>query len=725
MRWQRAAQAAIAVFVIGFIAMLATSLRRQQAVPPQQAPPQREQPTAAVETPGGIDTKYSDASGRVLFGVKATKHFAYPDGRNVLAGEIEITTTRKGKPMVVKADNGEFMPKDSDIEWATFRGNVRLTTEGGAELRADEAKYTKADGIVTIPGRVEFAKGRMKGSGVGATYDQNREVLWIKDQARVDVAPASGGDGGLEATARAIGLARAEHYIRLEGDARITGEGRVAEANDITVRLTDDDERVRLLELRGNSRITGGSGGPQAMSARDIDMAYAGDGRTLQHAGLVENAVVQLAGSGTGAGNRITGSAIDIGLGPDGSTITSLAAANPVQVDLPAEGDAPAKTIRSAALTAAGAPGTGLQNATFSGGVEYRETRAARPKLAAIDRTARSETLIVETKPGLGAIQKADFRGNVKFTDPPDFVGEAQQGIYHLAQDRLELMSAAGQPGPASPTVTDGKVSVAARTIQFSLSTREMSAETNVRSTMRSGDRATGRSGGRGKLPSMLAQDEPVNVTANRLVYKGAGSAAEYSGNVVLWQGKDTTIKAAAMSIDDKTGNLTATGNAVTTFAFEETDSKTATRKRELTTGSAEQFTYVDARRLATYTGKAHIQGAQGDVTGEKIELFMKAGVNELERAEAYGANGSVQVREGNRIAKGSHLTYTAADDLYLMIGTPVEVIEEKNRTCTLTVGNTVTFNRATERARVDGSASGNIQMSAKTLKACPPGLIR
>jgi lipopolysaccharide transport protein LptA len=718
MRWQRVAQAAIAVFVIGFIALLATSLRRQQP-PSQQPPPQREEPTAAVETPGGIDHRFTDATGRVLFAVKAAKHFVYPEGRNVVSGDVEITTTRSGKDLVMKAGNGEFMPEEGDLKWAKFRGNVRLTAGGGARIDAEEATYTKEDGIVTIPGRVEFAKGRMKGSGVGGTYDLNREVFWVREQARIDVAPVEG-QGALEATAGAIGLARAEHYVRLETRARMTGDGRIAEADDIVVRLTDDDERVRVLELRGNSRITGTAGGPQAMSARDIDMIYAGDGRTLQQAKLVENAVADLPGGKGGAGKRIAGQTIDIGLGPDGSTVTSLTANDRVQVDLPAEGTAPAKTIRSTALQAAGADGSGLQSATFGGGVEYRETRAAAGNAAAVDRTARSVTLAVETQPGLGAIQKADFRGNVTFTDPPDFTAEAQRGIYHVAQDRLELMPAEGQPGPASPTVTDGRVSVAARTVQFSLATRGMAAETNVRSTIQP---AKKKAGSGGRLPSMLAQDEPVNVTSNRLDYTGAKSAAVYSGSVTLWQGADTTIKAATISIDDQSGNLTATENVATAFVFEQTDRKTGTKRRESTTGTADTFEYVDAKRLATYTGNAHIRGPQGDVTGAKIELFMKANTNELERAEAYGANGEVQVREGKRIAKGSHLTYTASNDTYLMVGTPVEVTEEKNGTCTLTLGATVTFNRTTEHAKVEGR--GKTQMQSQTLKACPAELKR
>ncbi len=602
-----------------------------------------------------------------------------------------------------------------------FRGNVRLTGAGGLEMKTAEATYTHADGMVVVPGAVEFAKGRMTGSGVGATYDQKRDVFWIKDKARIDVTPAKDGTGGLEATAASIGLARAEHYIQLQGSARITGEGRVVEASDIMVRLTDDDERVRMLELRGNSRITGGAAGPTAMSARDIDLTYGEDGRTLQHARLVENAAVQLAGA---AGKRISGNTIDIGLGPDGSTMTSLTANERVQVDLPAEGEAAAKTIRSAALTAAGANGGGLQAATFSGGVNYRETRAGRRNVPASERQATSQTLIIETQPGLGAIQKADFRGNVRFTEAPDFVAEGQQGIYDVARDRLDLVPADGQPGPASPTVADGRVTVAARTIQFSLTTRELAADTRVRSTIHPQKGKSGRGAREGKLPSMLASDQPVNVTSNRLAYNGASSKAVYTGNVVLWQGVDTKITAPTIEIDDKAGNLAASGGVTTVFMFQETDPKTGARRADRTTGASDTFTYDDTRRLATYTTKATITGLQGIVSGEKIELFMKGSVNELERAEAYGTNGNVTVREGNRLVTGAHLTYTAADDQYLMVGTPVEVIEAKNGSCTSTLGQTATFNRATERASVQGSAGG-VPMNSSGSKPCPAGFAR
>jgi lipopolysaccharide transport protein LptA len=716
MRWQRGAQAIIAIFVIGFVVVLVMTLRQERVTPSQDPPPARMDKEATVETPGGIDTRHTDASGRVVFALKAMKHLRYPDGRNVVSDNVEITTSRHDKNLVVKADHGELMPEGNDLKWGRFRGHVGLTTDGGVTVEAGEAHYTKENGMVTIPGPMTFTKGRMRGSGVGATYDQNREVLWILDQATIAVAPGTDGLGGLDATAAKIGLAQADHYITLDGAGRIEGEGRVTHADVITVRLDEDGERVRMLELRGHSGITGGQGGPQAMSASDIDLTYAEDGRTLQVARLVQNAVLQLPGEG-GAGRRIAGNAIDLALAPDGATVTNLTANERVQVDLPADAQTPAKRIRAATLVAVGAPGRGLEKATFAGGVDYEETRPAGRGVAAVNRTARSLKLLIETKPGLGALEKADFRGNVVFNDAPEFKGEAAQGVYHIAGDRLELMPADGEPGP-SARVTDGRMSVQARTIGLTLSTHEMTADTRVRSTILA-QKSPGTRGAEARIPSMLAQDQEVNVTSNRLQYKN--TSATYSGNVTLWQGK-TRIKAPTIVIDEKSGNLTASEGVATVFLFDDVDSKTGVRTSTESTGKADTFAYDDAKRLATYTGKAQIQGGLGNLAGDRILLFMKASQNELERTEAFGANGSVVVREGARIANGDHLTYTAVDDTYVMTGILVEVVEEKEGTCTKTQARSVRFSRSSETAQFEGTEI--FPHTARTLP-CPPELTR
>jgi lipopolysaccharide transport protein LptA len=726
MTWQKKARLAIAVFVVGFVTMVVITLRRPKPVVVEPPAPVQTAGNPIVETKGRLVYDHFK-DGKIVFSVRADDgQLVFADGRTVYRKATLNLPERNGRAVSVHADEAEILGKTgAAVGKANLKGNVRLTTSDGVDVRADEAVYSDDEGKLTIPGPVEFARGRLKGKGNGATYETDREILWLLEQAHITVAPDARGEGAMDATAGAAGLARAEHYARLVRSARIVASGRIIEADDITIRLTGDDERVRVLELRANSRITGGA---QAMSARDIDLTYGADGRALESARLVDNAVVQLPAAGGNPGRRIAARTIDLGLSPDGQTVTSLSASENVQVDLPAEGETAARRIRSATLTAAGAPDSGLQNATFAGDVDYRETRAATAKLAAVNRVARASRLVVETAPGLGAIQQADFRGDVHITDGPSIVAQATRVLYRVADDRMDLSPGeAGDKGPESQ-VTDGRITVRARTIELTPGTRRMKAETQVRSTFQpkpaqarpaSSDPVTQPAQAAGttgdpRMPSMLAQDKPVNVTANRLDYQGALGLATYSGNARLWQ-DGTTIKAATLILDDTKGNLRGELEVTTLMMISEVDPKTKVRRETETIGRAQTFVYDDAKRLATYTTKANINGAQGDLRADTIELYLAAQSNELERAEADGA---VTVKEAGRTATGTHLIYTAANDTYEMtgtVGTPVIVIEEKDGQCTRTQGTRLRFTRAVEGIRMDDMQS----------RPCTPGTAR
>ena len=89
---------------------------------------------------------------------------------------------------------------------------------------------------------------------------------------------------------------------------------------------------------------------------------------------------------------------------------------------------------------------------------------------------------------------------------------------------------------------------------------------------------------------------------------------AVYIGNSRLWQG-DTKINGDTIVVDDKTGNLEATHER----AYGDDDGRRGSRRRPCasppkSTGESETFVYDDAKRLATYTGKAHLIGSQGDI---------------------------------------------------------------------------------------------------------------
>jgi hypothetical protein len=93
-------------------------------------------------------------------------------------------------------------------------------------MSTDEATYSNGEQIVRAPHKVEFSKGAMSGSGVGMTYDQKRDVLWLLDQVDITVAPdKKTNDPGAKITCGAIGFARREKYMRFERDVSIRRGG--------------------------------------------------------------------------------------------------------------------------------------------------------------------------------------------------------------------------------------------------------------------------------------------------------------------------------------------------------------------------------------------------------------------------------------------------------------------------------------------------------------------
>ena len=699
MRWQKAARLVIAAFVIVFVAVVVVALRRPAPADGPATTP-RTRPDTIAETRGGTTKRYSP-DGEETFTLDFEDQLAYPDGRNILKNATIRLPEENGRRINVTGGEMQIvMGEGGGLSTVNATHGVKLEGSDGLVVTSDRASFDEQSGILTAPGDVQFARGRMSGSGTGATYDRNRDVLWLLANARIDVTPDPAGGGAIQATASSAGLARAEHYINLAGGARIVTDGRTLAARNMTIHLTEDDRAVRTMALRGDSRITGSGSGAAAedMAAQDIDLTYSPDGRTLQQAKLMEKADVQLAG----AGKRITARLIELHLGPDGSTVTTLNADEKVQLSLPAAGAEPARRIDAATLRSGGPEG--IQTAAFAGGVTFKELRAGGRGAPPAERTGRSQTLVVETQPGLGDIKQADFRGNVQIQDG-NTSAEGKRAIYHVAADAFDLIPSPGDAGPPS-SVNDGRVLVNARTIKFTVGTRKLDADTDVRSSLQPQARgeekrqgakgsppASGKDGGR--LPSMLKENEPVNVTANRLAYDGAAGLATYEGDARLFQGQ-TQIQADTIVIDDRSGNLTARGRVRSVMFFEETDAKTKATRLVPTRATSETLVYTEDKRIATYTagpsGKANVVGPQGDVTADRIELFLKEGSNELERAEAHVG---VTAREGTRIATGTHLVYTTANETYVMNGSPVEIEEKMPGECRVTVATSVTFRKS------------------------------
>ena len=548
------------------------------------------------------------------------------------------------------------------------------------------------------------------------TYDEKQDILSLLERAVVKVAPGKDTGGGADITAGSAVYARRDKHMRFEGSVRLIREGRTVEADTATAFLSGDESRLERMELRGRSRITtadAAEGALQEMAARDMDLAYAADGETLERAVLKGSGTIVMAGA---AGRRIAGELVDIAFGAD-SNVTALTARDRVQLTMPAHRDTPERIIRAAAMQGKGPPGQGLTSALFSGGVEFRET----PSGGTL-RVARASTLDLAMTPGTGAIEEARFSGSTRFEEG-NLRAAAADGRYRIGDGLLELT---GSEGTRDPRVQDERITVDAKRINLTFAGPALVATTEVRSVMqpaaekqpataaaaapaatsppvrpaaRDPKRPAGGSSAPAPqdrtVPGMLKDDEPVYVTGAALDYDGARAFATYTGGARLWQG-DTTIQGDTIVLDEHSGDLKASGSVRSTFVLEQLDRRRS-RRKSTSIASAKDLHYEDALRRATYTTDAHVNGPQGDCRADKIEMYFVEGGGALERAEAYR---DVKLLTDARTSSGDRMTYFAADERYIMVGAPVRILEE----CRETTAKTLTFWRSTDRILADGN---------------------
>jgi lipopolysaccharide export system protein LptA len=697
-KWLRRARLAIGVFVIVFAIALTFAFRRR--TPPVAAPVVHTEPGAVVESLAGHIVRFSSA--REDVSIDYERQLTYSDGSTKMINVKVVSVEKSGsRTFTITGQNGQLEQNESVMR---LDGDVRLAASDGLTARTEHASYTQNDGMVRAAGPVTFARARLTGSGIGMTYDKNLDALAILDQAIVRVAPDAQGGGGLDISSGAATFARRDHVVRFERSMHVQRADQVIDADNGVALLTPDSNHVESIDLHGTARITASTpaaGGLQALTGDAMTLKYAGTGDVLQHVLITGSSVLKLAGEAGKPGREITAQTIDITLAPDGSTPIALSGHENVLLTFPADAGTAARTVHADDLHAKGDASHGLTHAQFTGVVDYREHGPD------VNRAAKSEVLDVVLTPGMGEIDDAKFSRHVRFEEG-SMAATAAEARYLVGKGTLELSGT--DAASRTPHVVNEQIKIDATHIDVTLAGPKMKAAGSVKSELQPPKQDAP---GGGKLPSMLKQDQPVNVTANALDYDGTASRATYTGAAQLWQ-SDTSVKGASITIDDKTGDLSATGPVTTTTMLEQTNDDTKKKERVRSIATAGAFKYDDAQRRATYTGDAHMSGPQGDMTAAKIELYLKPSGDEVERAESHDDANTMTLREQSRTTTGVHLTYTAADEQYVVTGRPVKIVDQCGRE---TTGGTLIFHKATDSIVVDGKG---FRTQTKGGGACP-----
>ncbi len=698
--WQRKARLVIAVAAVALaIVVVLAFKKREPAVAARPIVPA--DPKAVVESAKGFTFRWNRTQEEVRIDYQTARNYA--DG-SIKAAGVKITTVRAGgRTFIVTGKQGEIGPSETNF---SLVGEVHVAASDGLNVRTERADYTDADALVRAAGPVEFGRGRMTGTGRGFVYAKNVDMLTIMNDATVHVAPDAKGAGAMDVSASRAEFDRPAKLIRFIGNVTVTRGGETIAADSAVAHLSDDEERVQAVELEGHARTTQSkpeAGGLKGLAGRAINLAYAADGETLEHAVVTGDASLRVAGDKNQADRQISANTLDVAMAPDGTTPTLLTARDNVQLALPGDRGVLGRTITAKTLDGQGEAGRGLTRAHFSGGVQFRERGGD------IDRTGRADALDATLTPGIGQITEARFARGVRFEEK-GMVAVAAAARYVLDSGTLELSGT--EAATPTPHVVNDRISVYASRIDVTFDGPLVKAAGAVKSELMPPKKDVGQATNKAaKMPSMFKQDQIVAATSSELAYDGAASTATYSGAALLWQG-ETSIKAATITLNEKSGDLSATGPVVTTIAFDQ-EQKDKGKTRVRSTATAKEFAYEDTGRRATYTGDAHVTGPQGDMTAATVELYLKASGDELDRAEAYD---SVTLRDQNRETRGTRMTYLSAGDRYIVTGSPVTIKDECNRE---TTGQKVTFDKITDTIVVDGAERSRTQTkSAGT--TCP-----
>ena len=734
MTWQKPARIAVAIVGLASAAGVYFVMGQRRVAPPS-APIMSRVPDANVELSDCNLMNFPGLSKN--FEVECEHLAQYPDGATKLTGVKIRIHKAEGRTFTVLGTEAKVGKGETQFE--VFGTPLRLEDSDGFWLETDRATVSRLDQISHVPGAATFGKGRMSGSGTGFSYDNNREVLLISQQARVRTVDERG-KVVTDLASNTATLDRLQHLLTLDTDVHVIREDQVIDADHASGRLSASNDIVTLIELFGNSRV---SGGPSidAMSARDITLDYTEDGKTLEASKLVGAASIAMKGEGEGAGRRIQGEIVDVTLAPDG-TLTSVSArpgAEPdakVRLDLPASGDAPARSITARTLDGTGQPGKGLTQTTFTGGVLYEE-HALRSKAAAVDkqtgmRTARSQRL--EASLADDAVTDAVFSIDTTFEDA-GLKACAAQANYNPQKGTLVL---SGATKAGAPMVADEQMAIEAPKIDVALDTRKMTAlgsrteklttfmrSPRVQRCKPSTERPKSEQSA-SKVPGLLKSDVQTTVVVlpksaagvPSLVYDSQSGLAIYSGGRATLEQEDASIVADRLSLDQNKADLTATGSAFTKLRIDD----------KVSEGRAHEVHYVDATRKLTYSTQPKTPGTEVSLRSEdsviragNIVVTLAAKEN---KAETMIARGNVRAVEGPQNVIGATLEYTASDDRFKVKGDgsrPAAAASLEDGRCRISTAELITFGKGSSNVSAEGEQSRSRTEPAKAGACTPP----
>jgi lipopolysaccharide export system protein LptA len=659
---------------------------------------------------------------RYLFLLTASRSELYDDGHHELKDvALEVYGDNKQPQGNVRAANCVY---DQMKGLVIFKNQVVATTWDNLSLQTERMVYDQNTGIIQTDQKVEFERRNLTGGVVGVEVRTRpgEEQVVLKQQVSVTIAPGSASPPDLiQIRSHSAYAMKSDSTIRLVGDVSLTQATEALTADRMTA-LFNSQHRLQMVKAEGRAVMQSRSE-RRTSEVRAEGMEFSFDQQQrLQRAVAFGDAAAKVvevqqvrqvraprieaefapSSSSTVAVSRLIGDhgRVEVRFSPTGpevkaedrgrsllgrsaseeKTLTAdwvelayrregrdldraMASGSAVLVLVPGQINrgAERKTIRANRMEIEFYDDGNLAKAFTADGQVRVEFEPLEPNSARPERTTTSHKLVAQidrvTQEFTQLTQSGDFR----------FIEGDQQAKSDMAVYDADTHITSLRGG--EPVVWDSRGRTRAEQVDMNMETGESLAWGSVNTTYYNQE-ATNRA-----VPFQKRQS-PIFVAADRAEVKYEASLAIYTGKARAWQ-EDNYVTADRIELYGKERMMVAIGQVKSGF-YQAPDRPQQPGPAHTIPvfARAQRMTYLDGERLVRYEGDAQWQQGGDRLTANRVTVFLKRDLNEIERAVA---EGQVVITEPERRAYGDQSVYTAADERVVLIGQPARVEDDRS----------------------------------------------
>ena len=635
-------------------------------------------------------------NGKLQFRLMAARDISYADGHHELEKMTLITYDPNGSERGrIVADQAVYQPDKDEV---TFNGHVAANDATGLEVRSEALTYHRESGVANSEVAINFKRGEMTGSAVGAILHTKEKKLALLKDAYLMVTPTEKKKNELPLEIRGQ---RAD-YTQLDGVARFFGAVNVmqgeqlARADQMTGFFDPRTHKLQRVEARGNAylksqkqgktselqsrdqdfsfdeaqqlKLVVASGGarawsvekdaPREIAAEKLEARYIVTTTSSELESIVTQGRTQMkiapapgATNATQAAERmLEADGVQMSFRSGGKFLARAEANGNAVLTItpPISPKAERKRLRAPHFTAEFYEANNALKTFLADGGPVAEFEPLEANSKRAKRTLSGKRLTASFHEQMQEISSLTVDDDAKFTDGERHA-TAARAVYIAATQTVTLRG--------KPLVWDNTARTDANEIDANIDTGESVARGTVRTTYYSRD-TTG-----GAAP-FKKNKSPVFIAADRAVMRHGEGAARYDGRAKAWQ-DDNVVSAETIELDKNERVMIATNNVKSALYGVEREVEKGRKEIVPIFASADRMTYTDSTRVVHYEGGVKI--TQGP---DRIDAAVAdAVIDEEHKLTSLKATRNVVLTQPARRGTGDKVEYTAATDTAILTG--------------------------------------------------------